>query len=45
VLGGAGWTLRTFCTSGALQDHLVHAGLVRVLTFEDFIALANSGKL
>jgi hypothetical protein len=45
VLGGAGWTLRTFYTSGALQDHLVHAGLVRVLTLEDFIALANSGKL
>lgn len=45
VLGGTGWKLRTYFTSGALQEHLVHAGLVRVVTLEEFIALANSGKL
>jgi len=45
VLGGAGWTLRSFYTSGALKEHLVHAGLVRVVALEDFIALANTGKL
>ena len=45
VLGGAGWKLRSYYTSGALQEHLVHAGLVKVVTLEDFIALANTGKL
>lgn len=45
VLGGTGWKLRTYFTSGALKDHLVHADLVRVVSLEEFIALANSGKL
>jgi hypothetical protein len=45
VLGGTGWSLRSYFTSGALKDHLVHAGLVRVLTLEEFIAVANTGKL
>jgi len=45
VLGGTGWKLRTYYTSGALRDHLVHAGLVRVLSLEEFVALANSAKL
>jgi hypothetical protein len=45
VLGGPGWKLRTYFTSGALAEHLVHAGLVRVLSLEEFIALANDGRL
>jgi hypothetical protein len=45
VLGGTGWTLRTYFTSGALKDHLVHAGLVRVVTLEEFVGLANTAKL
>src|SRR5689334_15972720 len=28
VLGGDGWTLRDYFTSGALKEHLVHASLV-----------------
>jgi hypothetical protein len=45
VLGGPGWTLRSYYTSGALGDHLVHAGLVKVVTLEEFVAAANSGRL
>ena len=45
VLGGDGWTLRDYYTSGALADHLIHANLVRVVTLEAFIRLANNGQL
>jgi hypothetical protein len=45
VLGGDGWTLREYFTSGALSDHLVHAALVRVVTLEAFIRLANNSQL
>lgn len=45
VLGGDGWTLRDYYTSGALADHLIHAHLVRVVTLEAFIRLANNGQL
>lgn len=45
VLGGDGWTLRDYFTSGALSEHLIHAGLVRVVTLEAFVRLANTGKL
>lgn len=45
VLGGDGWTLRDYFTSGALAEHLVHAALVRVVTLEAFIRLANNGQL
>jgi PD-(D/E)XK nuclease superfamily protein len=45
VLGGDGWTLRDYYTSGALSGHLVHASLVRVVTLEAFIRLANNGEL
>src|SRR5204862_3559004 len=43
VLGGDGWTLRDYYTSGALAAHLIHAALVRVVTLEAFIRLANNG--
>jgi len=45
VLGGTGWKLRTYYMSGSLKEHLVHAHLVRVVSLEEFVALANSGKL
>jgi hypothetical protein len=45
VLGGDGWTLRDYYTSGALSEHLVHACVVRVVTLEAFIRLANNGEL
>ena len=45
VLGGDGWTLRDYYTSGALADHLTYAKLVRVVTLEAFIRLANNGDL
>ena len=45
VLGGDGWTLRDYYTSGKLADHLIHAGLVRVVTLEAFVRLANTGLL
>jgi hypothetical protein len=45
VLGDDGWSLRDYYTSGALSDHLVHADLVRVVTLEAFIRLANNGQL
>lgn len=45
VLGGEGWSLRDYYTSGALADHLIHAGLVRVVTLEGFVRLANNAEL
>ena len=45
VLGGDGWTLRDYFTSGALREHLIHAALVQVVTLEAFVRLANGGKL
>jgi len=45
VLGGEGWTLRDFYTSGELVKHLIDAALVNVVKLEGFVALANKGKL
>ncbi len=45
VLGGPGWTLREYFTSGALTEHLVHARLVHVVSLEEFVARANSSRL
>lgn len=45
VLGGDGWKLRDYYTSGKLTEHLVHAELVRVVTLEAFVRLANNGQL
>jgi hypothetical protein len=45
VLGGDGWSLRNYFTSGALADHLIHASVVRVVTLEAFVRLANQAKL
>lgn len=45
VLGGDGWSLRDYFTSGALAEHLVHAEHVKVVTLEAFVRLANNGQL
>ncbi len=45
VLGGDGWTLRDYYTSGALNEHLIHARFVHVVTLEAFIRLANNGEV
>lgn len=45
VLGGEGWSLRNFYTSGGLQKHLKHGDQVEILTLEAFVAKANAGKL
>ena len=45
VLGGDGWKLRDYYTSGALAEHLMHAALVQVVTFEAFVRLANNGQI
>ena len=45
VLGGGGWTLRDFYTSGGLKEYLEDSDLVSVVKLESFIATANKGKL
>ena len=45
VLGGDGWTLRDYHTSGGLTDHIIHAALVRVVTLERCVRLANDSEL
>jgi hypothetical protein len=45
VLGGEGWTLRTFYTSGGLAKYLSYADRIEIVTLEGFVARANSGKL
>jgi hypothetical protein len=45
VLGGAGWTLRDYFTSGALAEHLRDSESVEIVTLEEFVALANTGRL
>lgn len=45
VLGGEGWTLRTFYTSGGLKKYLKVPNSVDVVTLESFIAKANQSKL
>jgi hypothetical protein len=45
VLGGEGWKLRQFYTTGGLKKYLNFADAVEVVTLEGFVARANQGKL
>ena len=45
VLGGEGWTLRDFYTSGGLEQYLNNADRVSITTLEAFVARANKGEL
>lgn len=45
VLGGSGWQLRDFFTSGGLEPFLKGCEKVTTVHMERFIGLANSGRL
>lgn len=45
VLGGNGWSLREFYTSGELEKYLEYRDAVDIVTLENFIAIANKGEL
>ena len=45
VLGGEGWSLRNFYTTGGLKRFLVNSDNVDVVTLEGFVGRANQGKL
>lgn len=45
ILGGEGWKLRGYYTTGGLKSHLVHGDKVDIVTLEGFVARANQGKL
>ena len=45
VLGGEGWKLRGFYTSGGLISYISYADRLDILTLEGFVARANQGKL
>jgi hypothetical protein len=45
VLGGEGWTLRKFYTSGGLTKYLSGAEKADIVTLESFVAKANRGEL
>jgi hypothetical protein len=45
VLGGEGWKLRSFYTSGGLSKHLSNPDKLEILTLESFVAKANRGQL
>lgn len=45
VLGGEGWTLRNFYVTGGLNEYIRGIEQVKIVTFENFIFLANKGIL
>ncbi len=45
VLGGAGWKLRDFYTGGGLEKYIAYEDTVRIVTLEEFVAIANNGSL
>ncbi|HXE90395.1 MAG TPA: PD-(D/E)XK nuclease superfamily protein [Terriglobales bacterium] len=45
VLGGRGWKLRDAFVKGELKRYIPYQGLVEIVALEDFVALANGGKL
>jgi hypothetical protein len=45
VLGGEGWKLRNFYTSGGLAKYIRNSEKVEIMTLESFIGRANQGKL
>lgn len=45
VLGGEGWKLRQFYTSGGLNRFLALADRVEIITLEAFVGKANQGRL
>lgn len=45
VLGGGGWKLRDFYTGGGLDKYIHQTDLVKIVTLEEFVAIANNGSL
>ncbi len=45
ILGGEGWTLRDFYTSGGIERFFKDTNTVKIVTLERFIGLANNGDL
>jgi hypothetical protein len=45
VLGGAGWKLRNFYTGGGLDKYIRQIETVKIVTLEEFVAIANNGSL
>lgn len=45
VLGGEGWTLRDFYVRGGLVPHIIGSEKIRIVALEQFIGLANKGKI
>jgi PD-(D/E)XK nuclease superfamily protein len=45
VLGGEGWTMRNFYVEGGLDEYLQGTENIKIVTFENFIFLANKGIL
>ena len=45
VLGGEGWKYKEFYLSDGLRPYLTNADMVKVVSMERFVTLANQGKL
>ena len=45
VLGGNGWTLKEYYTSGRLEKHLKHENAIDITDLDTFVAKANKGEL
>ncbi|MDW0221933.1 MAG: hypothetical protein QOC40_02300, partial [Nitrososphaeraceae archaeon] len=45
VLGGEGRTMRNFYVEGGLDEYLRGTENIKIVTFENFIFLADKGKL
>jgi len=45
VLGGAGWKLSDFYTGGGLEKYIAYKDTVRIVTLEEFVAIANNSSL
>ena len=45
VLGGEGWRFKQFYLEGGLDQFLVNADLVNIVSLERFVELANQGRL
>ncbi|MDE2899491.1 MAG: hypothetical protein OXN15_00475 [Chloroflexota bacterium] len=45
VLGGSGWKLRNLYTTGGLDKYLHNVDSVTVMGLEEFVGLANQGRL
>jgi hypothetical protein len=45
VLGGEGWTLRSFYTGEGLKKYLDYADRIEIVTLESFVGRANAARL